>query len=372
MKQFLFIVPAMAVFAVLVACDRLEQENQTSSSGAETPDLNPSRSGPVEHIDAQERLEAALLVEATSPLEREQKVFRARIRGAFDDARFDELEKQARTLRDGRDLFSDGSWKLNHFYDAFAERMHTGDAGFMADLALLKKWEVAYPDSSTRRVALVGFLADYAWHARGSDYADSVTEEGWRLMGERLSYAWDTAQKLMQAEEKDPHGYRLAIRVAMGLNMEASVYNKILAESRKHYPDYYPTECARAYSLLPRWYGKDGEWEAFAAGAVKVKGGLGDETYARILMHLAGYFPNIIRDSKVTWRRAKPGLMILNEKYPDSLEIQNFTAYFAALGRDRKLAAATFDKLGDAYLKELWCKPERFVHFRTWARTGEW
>jgi hypothetical protein len=89
-------------------------------------------------------------------------------------------------------------------------------------------------------------------------------------------------------------------------------------------------------------------------------------------MNLKKYYANIFRDSDADWAKAKRGLEVLNQKYPDSLQIQNFSAYFAVLGEDRQMAGEYFDKLGDAYLTEVWDKPERFVHFRTWARTGQW
>lgn len=42
------------------------------------------------------------------------------------------------------------------------------------------------------------------------------------------------------------------------------------------------------------------------------------------------------------------------------------------MGRDRMIAKEAFEDLGDTYLEGVWGKPERFVHFRTWARTGQW
>lgn len=60
------------------------------------------------------------------------------------------------------------------------------------------------------------------------------------------------------------------------------------------------------------------------------------------------------------------------KKYPDSLWIRNWAAKLGTLGQDREFAKAWFDRLGDEYIKEVWKKPERFVHFRGWAETGQW
>lgn len=357
---------------ILIGCDRNSSAGSTQSGTPETPNLDRANSGPVENIETSERIEAAALVEATSPFQQDLKRFTAEIRGAFDEKKFDLLEAKAKEFRDSKELFPDGTWKLTRFYEAIGKRFHSGDAGYLADLATYESWEAAHPDSTTRRVALVDFLTAYAWHARGNGYAHTVTDEGRRLMGERLGHAWKISQTLRQAEEKDPYGYEMAVIAAMGLGLEASEFESILAESRSHFPTYYPVEVRRAYSLLPRWYGKEGDWEAFAMAVSKLEGGLGDEAYVRILMNLKKYYANIFRDSDADWAKAKRGLEVLNQKYPDSLQIQNFSAYFAVLGEDRQMAGEYFDKLGDAYLTEVWNKPERFVHFRTWARTGQW
>ncbi len=36
------------------------------------------------------------------------------------------------------------------------------------------------------------------------------------------------------------------------------------------------------------------------------------------------------------------------------------------------MTKAAFDELGETYLESVWKKPERFVHYRTWAQTGKW
>ena len=47
-------------------------------------------------------------------------------------------------------------------------------------------------------------------------------------------------------------------------------------------------------------------------------------------------------------------------------------ARLATMGQDQALAKSAFDEIGDHFLESVWRKPERLVHFRTWARTGQW
>ena len=127
---------------------------------------------------------------------------------------------------------------------------------------------------------------------------------------------------------------------------------------------------SRAESLLPRWYGKPGDWEAYAVQTAARPDGLGDEVYARIVMALHGYYGNVFRETAVSWAKVRSGLKQMRQLYPDSLDILSETALLAAKAGDRALAKEMFDQLGDRYLDSIWRKPEYFVRDRNWADTG--
>jgi hypothetical protein len=65
-------------------------------------------------------------------------------------------------------------------------------------------------------------------------------------------------------------------------------------------------------------------------------------------------------------------LQQLLDKYPNSLEIASNAALLASTAQDREMAQQMFVRIGDRYLPGVWRKPERFVHCRNWAATGEW
>ncbi len=66
-----------------------------------------------------------------------------------------------------------------------------------------QEWIAQFPASITARVAYADFLREYAWHARGTDLADKVTEEGWRLFGERLESARKMLAEARELTEKE-------------------------------------------------------------------------------------------------------------------------------------------------------------------------
>lgn len=352
-----------------------EDEQKADQADSQKESLVPKTksAGPVENIEADERIAAARLIEAHDAAAHEIKIFDAEIRGAFDEERFAFLEETGHKLRESKELCADGSWKIFRFYEGIDNRFHWGDDGFLTDLEIHRKWEKAFPDSLTRRVALAEMLVSYAWHARGTGYAHTVTPEGWRLMRERLEQASAVLVDARGLSDSDPYWFSAAMTVGTGQSWDKEMFDKLVEECRSKYPGYWHLETQRAYTLLPRWFGDEGDWEKFALEAAKVPKGLGAETYARIIIRMSGYdVADVFRDSDAEWSRMKPGLQTLLEKYPESVTLKNEAAYHATLGRDREMAGSIFKSLGDEYIQSVWQKPERFVHFRTYAMTGKW
>jgi hypothetical protein len=162
------------------------------------------------------------------------------------------------------------------------------------------------------------------------------------------------------------------MNIALGQGWPKEEFEKLVTDATTFDPTFWHIHPVRCYSLLPRWHGKKGDWEAYAHKISNQPDGLGDETYARILMNISGRYGNLFQESKASWPKAKTGLAILRKKYPESLEFLSQTARLATMGDDRTLAASAFDEIGGRYLESVWRKPERLIHFRTWAKTGKW
>ncbi len=50
------------------------------------------------------------------------------------------------------------------------------DSDYAAQIARVKRWIAAYPDSTTPRISLAYLDLNYSWLARGSGFANSVAE----------------------------------------------------------------------------------------------------------------------------------------------------------------------------------------------------
>lgn len=325
-----------------------------------------------ENMDAGEQSAAAKIKAAEDPVLREIVAFRGKSRAAYNSSRFDELEKIAAEARASKALFGNGSWKIFQFYQALACHDKEPESMWQLHDQIHEAWIAAKPDSITARVAHADFLVEYAWHARGNGYANTVTPKAWKTFGIRLGKAAKILENARTLEQKDPYFWNVALTIGKGQSWEKPAFDAMVAEAAAFEPKFFAFDVTRASTLLPRWYGEPGDWEAYAQQASERPNGLGAEVYARIVMSLRGYHDNVFRDSKASWPRTKEGLQLMRKRYPDSLEIRSVTALMATIAEDREFAKESFDLLGDAYLPDVWRKPERFTHYRHWAETGEW
>jgi Domain of unknown function (DUF4034) len=361
MKLYQLVCLLPVVMSCLTGC---KERNASSAPGHDD--------GASENIDRAELEAAAKLKAVADPVEREIHAFSVETRKLFDGRRFDELEKLAADLRAGKALFRDGSWKIRQFYTAFEPSDEEPDQTWKAVDQIHREWITAKPASITAHVAHANFFVNYAWYVRGSGYASSVSERENFSFEKRLESALKILQASREFPEKDPMWWNVAITTAVGQGWPKKAFDQIVDEAVTFEPTYHRHDLQRAYSLLPRWYGEPGDWEAYAMKATERKGGLGAETYARIVIFMRPFHEQIFRNSKASWPKTKEGLQQLRAKYPDSLQFTNEAALLATMASDQAFAKEMFDLLGDTYLPSVFPKPERFAHYRHWAQTGEW
>ncbi|MGD0090971.1 MAG: hypothetical protein ABSE73_13720 [Planctomycetota bacterium] len=127
--------------------------------------------------------------------------------------------------------------------------------------ALLK----AAPDGALAATVRGCFYIKYAWEARGSGWASTVSPEGWRLFGERLTVA---AESLRKAASSDP-GNSIAlshlITVAMAQGLPREDMEDYFEKSVRANPhDLEPYDRKLTY-LRPRWLGSAEEVYRFGS-----------------------------------------------------------------------------------------------------------
>jgi hypothetical protein len=97
------------------------------------------------------------------------------------------------------------------------------------------------------------------------------------------------------------------------------------------------------------------------------RGGLGAESYARVVSNISGYYDNVFHESKASWPLTREGFELMRQRYPESLEILSTYARMACLAEDRTTARRIFDELGGRMVATSWRDQNSFRRCRNWA-----
>lgn len=255
---------------------------------------------------------------------------------------FAALDKMATEFRESRKTLSTGRWYLDALYSEInsLERDQFDDA-WIARIDQLKEWSKKSPESVTAKIALVHVLRGYAWKARGSGWANSVSEDGWRVMGERMNEA-ETV--LNSVETKTPDWYSAAQLVALGQSWSNKKYDRMMQECQLKYPDYDSVILAKSYWLQPRWNGEEGDAEKFVESEAAKRSTVdGDILYGRCCLWLDRQLGDVFGETKLQWPRTKKGLLALRGKYPKSYALSGETSILAMEKNDMDTATKAFE-----------------------------
>lgn len=100
------------------------------------------------------------------------------IAGLLKESKFKQLDCLANRFRSSKERFPGGAWKLHVLYQGLDNPVqypqYPTEKDWNVLLRRLKQWVAVRPRSLTARVALASAYVDYAWHARGNGYVDTV------------------------------------------------------------------------------------------------------------------------------------------------------------------------------------------------------
>jgi hypothetical protein len=271
---------------------------------------------------------------------------------------FGALEKQADELRKGKPRFADGGLKLNAFYQSFAKMklFRRTDDEWLRLISNLEAWNRAYPFSVTARTSLAWAWYGYGWFARGEGFADSVTDEGWKLFRDRLNRAFELAGKPGSSTKDCPERHNLLLQLALSLSWDEDRFDQIFREAVEFDPDYHEFFMDKANRLLPRWGGAPGAWLRFAEESMKnAPAGKGKLLYAWIVSNIQ-YTGELqkFKESGVSWQTLKAGYRDLLSTYPGSSWTANRFAMFACLADDQETVRELLGNPDFVYNRDAW------------------
>jgi hypothetical protein len=306
-----------------------------------------------------------------------ESLYGAHVNNLFVQEDFAGLEKLAQQYRVEKDRVIGGYWKNDVFYNVaypWAFPSHSGamqDSDYLALIARTKKWIAAYPDSATARILLAHIYTAYADQARGTGYANSVSDDQWKLFHERTSQAKAVLLEAATLQEKDAHWYSVMQMVAFQEGWDKAEASDLLDQAVAFQPDYYHFYRLHAQYLQPQWYGESGDIQAFAEEAsAKLPEPDSSILYFQIISSLSCYCQQHTDAlPHASWKKIKNGYVNLTRRYgPTNLTANRFSEMAFVFG-DQNAAQDAFSIITSRE-PSVWLSEETFQSAKTWAKTS--
>jgi hypothetical protein len=214
-------------------------------------------------------------------------------------------------------------------------------------LGLDQAFAVADKDDPAARVLDGVFFTDYAWCARGSDYASTVTPEGWQLFNQRLNRANDI---LTGVEAKTPGLYmtaRAMMTVVLGLQEPRDQMELWFQRGIKADPENFNIYMLKRWYLMPRWYGSDEELWKFGleyAGSTNWQAKI-PMILVESISDAAENDPSVYAKPEI-WQPVEKVYREYLKRYPNSVEYRSRFAKSAVQGEHWDVAKEQFKILG--------------------------
>ncbi len=126
-------------------------------------------------------------------------------------------------------------------------------------IQLVKTWCDKHPENQEAWMELSGLYMDYAWVARGTGWADTVTPEGHRLLRERMEEAKEVAEKAASLAPGDCRVWTQLLRLGIGVPFDKETMGGYFKKAQAINPYHLITYTFYLNYLAPKWFGAPGE-----------------------------------------------------------------------------------------------------------------
>jgi hypothetical protein len=151
----------------------------------------------------------------------------------------------------------------------------------------LDEWLAHNPQSPTARLFQAVVLLRRGWEKRGTGFADTVTDEGWKEFHALVRQAHQTIQPLLAEAEPPPEAFATLFEVAKAESWEGTEFRPYLEQFLERHAAYISPHRAVAEKMLPRWGGGPRDAATYADDVARRLGGeAGEMMYARIALYL--------------------------------------------------------------------------------------
>ena len=295
----------------------------------------------------------------------------------FDEKQFTELEAIERELRSSKARFAGGDWKLYHFYDILSAAHVIEDAPIESDwltvLSGLKEWQKHSPASAVPATLLADAYASYAWFARGSGRAATVSEAKWSQFKDRLNQGafFLNASKRLSGDT-NPQWHTTALVIARGLSWPRDRADALVKEAFAIEPLYQHVYSVMTIYLLPQWFGEPGDWERFAQEtADRIGGTEGSAVYNHIALYMSNARihgnTQFFEQNDVKWRKMQWSYADREKLYGAGIQPLNAMLRLAGGAKDKAAARDFLKQIGEHWDPWVWRRRQNFDEFKAWV-----
>lgn len=224
----------------------------------------------------------------------------------------------------GRDLFEKRQWETLDalaskapdrwkfsLFSALEEPAREDEPSYRKHETALRDWQTQRPGSSLMMSVMGAFYIHYAWLARGSGYASSVTKEGWKGYEERLALGEKFTQAAYAENPQDGAVMETLMIHYRATGRKREAADKLALAAAKNGRAGFPALLSYAVYLLPRWHGEPGD---LVRAADRLRSQTGhDDAYAA-MAETAFYY-----DGSLSFSAGDPAGMSF-ERWASSLE----------------------------------------------------
>lgn len=248
----------------------------------------------------------------------------------------------------------------------------------LADRVIERYHELLFKDSYLAGLHRGTLMVDYAWDARGSGWAYTVKQDGWKLFGERLRQARRDLEGVVRTAPRCWPASTYLIAVAMGSGLPREYAEARLRDTVSACPGEYVAYRALMDYYQPKWHGSSED--VLELGRRAARTGLFRARLPWLLAHahlsLRQYMP---RDNRIAlsieyfskeevWDEIQPVL----DRYLKENPLDNWgSSYYLLIAtwrNDRALATRILDVMGPSLSQHKGALTnDTFQGIRVWA-----
>jgi len=162
--------------------------------------------------------------------------------------------------------------------------------------AWLEEWAAAQPRSSLPWLFRGHHGVHWAWQARGSGRATTVTQDAWPVFYARLVDADRDLARAASMDDEDPTPHARGIQVALGLDLGQTEKRKRFGEAARRFRWHRSAHMIMVQATAAKWSGSNEEMFEFARGS-SAEAPEGSSVHAVVPMAHLEKWLNLARES---------------------------------------------------------------------------